>query len=111
MARAITSNAYRLYRTLAVRFRMKGWFYSWFDAQSGTLRFSMSGVEKPSELPFACRLDIQSDPKAVAEQAIGSQYAAGIPKSELERTLWIPPSELPEPITLTVYVQELVPEY
>jgi hypothetical protein len=67
---AFLGAAFREYSRKASRARLKGWFYTWFDEMSDTLRCSLCDAASAADLPFRCKLNIVSDPAQVAELAL-----------------------------------------
>ena len=100
--------AFRAYSVRAARIGLHGWFYAWNDEISGTIRCSVSTVLTPRELPFSCTLDIRDDPETIAEAALASPYASGIPSSELEELEWADIDPAGANLVLPVFVKRLV---
>jgi hypothetical protein len=101
-------SAFRAYSRLASRLDLDGWFYSWVDEMSGTLRCSISRAKLPKDLPFNCRIEPVERPDVIAETALRSRYTADIPFSELQESDWSPPEEAINKLLLPVYVRRLV---
>lgn len=101
--------AFGRYSRAAARIGLRGWFYAWCDEMAGTFNCSACDVGGPDDLPFACRLDVRADARAIAEIAIGSPYAAGIPSAELKEVEWTDPESEPTTFALVVFAKPLVP--
>lgn len=76
-------DAFRAYSQAAARAGLVGWFYAWHDERAGQLRMSAAAVASASELPFRRELAVVDDPLVIAEAALASDLAHGIPLSEL----------------------------
>ena len=59
-------------------------FYCWFDAQSGTLRFSLISVGQSQKLPFRARISLVDDLQIICAQFLESEYLEGILWEELQ---------------------------
>jgi hypothetical protein len=99
---------FREYSFAASKAGERGWFYAWVDELSGTLRFAAASVRDAKHLPFACKVDLHANPGAIADVALRSRYAQGIPKAELEAVAWIAPGADTTAFVLPVFARELV---
>lgn len=72
-------DAFRLSSRAAARLGHEGFFYAWHDEQAGQLRMSAAWVSSTADLPFRATLHLIDEPEPIAEEAIESDAAHGIP--------------------------------
>lgn len=80
-----------------------GWFYAWVDEQAGQLRCSFCRGQSTADLPFGARLQVVDDPALIAQQALASAFASGIPWGALRDAPTTEEEEESE-FVLTVFV-------
>lgn len=100
--------AFGSYNRGAARIGLEGWFYAWCDELAGTLNCSACDVPTPDDLPFACRLDVRRDAQAVANMAMQSPYASGIPAAELKDVEWTDPDADLTEFALVVFAKRFL---
>ncbi|MBA3455561.1 MAG: hypothetical protein H0T42_20880 [Deltaproteobacteria bacterium] len=101
-------DAHRAYSVAAARTDLVGWFYAWHDTQAGQLRMSACPISSTSELPVRGPCVPVDDPAVVADDALASTVAHGIPLAVLVEVARSEPAPAPEVLPFPVYAQQLL---